>query len=183
MTLYLARHGRSLGEGLFLGQSDPGLSEEGRLQSEALADQLATTGIARIASSELRRSTETAAIVGARLGLPVQPDPRWNELRYGRWDGLPWSEIERQWPAEARRKLADWWAVTPEGGEGRDAFLERIRAAWQDLRGAHEAVLLIGHAGVNGLLSELCRAAGEVDWDRVTAFQQGYGEVRRIEVK
>ena len=183
MTLYLARHGRSLGEGLFLGQSDPELSAEGRRQSETLASRLAGAGITTVSCSVLRRSRETAAVVGERLAVEVLPDERWNELRYGRWDGLPWREIEQRWPGEAQRKLADWWTVTPEGGEPRDAFLERIQGAWNDLRARGKTALVIGHAGVNGLLTELCRSEGPLDWERVTRFEQGYGEVLRIEVK
>jgi len=182
MTLHLARHGRSLGQGLFLGQSDPGLSEEGRRQSDELARTLADAGIQRILSSALARSVETAAIVGKRLGLEPRSDSRLNELAYGRWDGLPWSEIERRWPEEARLKLADWWGVTPEGGEERDAFHARVRAVWLELRGSGECTLLVGHAGVNGLLAALARSPEAPDWDQVIRFEQGYGEVRRISI-
>ena len=179
MTLYLARHGRSQGQGLFLGQSDPGLSEEGRRQSEALAERLAGAAVERIVCSALKRSAETAAIVGPRFGLAAEQDARLNELGYGRWDGLAWEEIERRWPDEAQRKLVDWWDVTPEGGEGREAFHSRVLACWEDLRASQRGTLLVGHAGVNGLISELARG-GAVDWERVTRFEQGYGEAIEI---
>lgn len=182
MTLYLARHGRSLGEGLFLGQSDPGLSDEGRRQSEALAERLTGAGIGRILCSALARSVETASIVGRGLGIAVHRDPRLNELAYGRWDGLSWEEIERRWPGEAQRKLADWWAVTPGGGETQEAFHARIFTFWRDLRLAQTTTLLVGHAGVNGLLAELARSPGAPDWDRVVRFEQGYGEILSISV-
>jgi broad specificity phosphatase PhoE len=151
MTLYLARHGRSHGEGLFLGQSDPDLNADGVRQSETLAQGLAEARIERIVSSRLRRAQQTAEIVAARVGAAVEPDARWNEIGYGRWDGLPWSEIERQWPSEARAKLEDWWTVTPEGGEKRASFFARVRSAWKDLQAKGGTVLLVGHAGVNGL--------------------------------
>jgi broad specificity phosphatase PhoE len=183
MTFYLARHGRSLGEGLFLGQSDPGLSEEGRGQAEALAEGLAGAGIERIVCSTLRRSSETAAILGERLKLPVEQDPRLRELGYGRWDGLSWTQIEERWPKDAQRKLADWWGVTPQGGESQAAFLNRVKAFWEDLQFSRGTTLVVGHAGVNGLLAELAQSPDAVDWDRVTRFEQGYGEVRAIEVK
>jgi broad specificity phosphatase PhoE len=171
MTLYLARHGRSLGEGFFLGQSDPELTDEGVRQSEELAEGLAEARIERIVCSRLLRAQQTAEIVGARIDVPVEPDARWNELRYGHWDGLAWSEIEQRWPSEAQAKLANWWTVTPEGGETRDAFSLRVKAAWDELRTIGGTVLLVGHAG------------GPVQWDRVTRFEQAYGDVRRIEVQ
>ena len=182
MTLFLARHGDNFGERLLLGQSDPELNETGRRQSEDLASGLVESRIERIVCSRLKRAEQTASIVGARIDVPIEPDARWNELSYGCWDGLPWSEIERLWPAEARAKLAGWWGVTPEGGEKRDAFFARVSAAWEDLQRRGGTVLLVGHAAVNALVSELCRG-GEVDWDRIAHFEQTHCEVRRIEVK
>ena len=181
-TLYLARHGRSLGRGLFLGRSDPGLSEEGRAQSRALAERLAGAGVERILCSTLRRSRETADEVAERLRLPVEADARWDEIGYGLWDGLSWDEIELRWPEQAQRKLDAWWAVTPEGGEPRQAFHERVRQAWEAMRLRGGSVVLVGHAGVNALVNELSIGAGKVDWERVTTFQQEYGDVLRISV-
>ncbi|MCB9385642.1 MAG: histidine phosphatase family protein [Bryobacterales bacterium] len=183
MTLYLARHGRSLGQGLFLGQSDPELSEQGRAQSAALAERLAEADLAAVYSSGLRRSMQTAAEVARQLGLAVQIDARWNELGYGLWDGLAWDEIERGWPEQAQRKLDDWWGVTPEGGEAREAFVARVRQAYDELRGRPGPALLVGHAGVNAVVEELARDAEAFDWARVTRFQQDYGDVMRLEME
>jgi broad specificity phosphatase PhoE len=181
-TLYLARHGRSVGRGLFLGRSDPGLSEEGREQSRALAEGLAGAGVERILCSTLRRSRETAEEVAERLGLPVEADARWDEIGYGLWDGLSWDEIERRWPEQAQRKLESWWSVTPEGGEAREAFHERVREAWEAVRLRGGSAVLVGHAGVNALVNELSAGRGAVDWERVTRFQQEYGDFLRISV-
>ena len=180
MILYLARHGRSLGHGLFLGQSDPALSDDGRRQALQLAEHLRQSGIERIVSSALQRSVQTAALVAEATSIVPACDPRLNEVSYGRWDGLSWDDIESRWPDQARRKLANWWAITPEGGEPAQAFLERVSAAWGDLRADTRTTLIVGHAGVNGLLAELARAPGQPDWDRVTQFEQGYGEVLEI---
>ena len=181
MKLYLARHGRSEGGGLFLGQSDPELSMEGRRQAERLAGRLSGARIESIFCSPLRRSVETADIVGERIGLQVNPDDRLKEIGYGRWDGRTWADIERLWPEEAKRKLADWWSVTPEGGEPRDAFHARVAACWEQIRAGSGPMLLVGHAGVNALIAELARGTGP-DWTRMTRFEQDYGEVLRLEV-
>lgn len=56
---------------------DPGLTEEGRRCAEALAEDLAESGISTIFASRTRRAYETAAPVGNRLGvLPTPYDPR-----------------------------------------------------------------------------------------------------------
>ncbi len=182
MTLYLARHGRSVGRGLFLGQADRELSEEGMREAERLAEKLVRAGVERVVSSGLRRSIQTAERVAARLRLPVMRDARLDELDYGRWNGLAWEEIERRWPREARAKLADWWAVTPAGGEAQAVFLERVRSVWRELCAAPCTTAIAGHLGVNGLLAELA-GGGEPDWRRVTRFKQNYGEVARIQTK
>lgn len=154
MILHLARHGTTTAEGFFLGSSDPPLSEAGRLQSEELAARLEGRGVERIVSSGLRRAAETADIVGRRLGLPVERDARFNEIGYGAWDGLPWTEIERRWPDEAQRKLGDWWGVVPPGGEPADAFFERLRAGLEELRSAGRSTVLVAHLAVNGLIEQ-----------------------------
>ena len=45
-------------------------------------------------TSGLRRAVETAAILGARWGVDPRVDERLNEISYGEWDGLPWTEID-----------------------------------------------------------------------------------------
>ena len=179
MRLHLARHGETTAAGRFLGQSDPPLSEEGRAQSEALAERFAGKRVERIVSSALVRSRETAAFVSARLGLPVEVDACLNEIAYGEWDGLPWAEIERRWPSEAARKIDDWWGVTPPAGESAEAFFARIRGALDALEADGRDTLLVGHAAVNGLIHEWSR--GSLDSPRtVLSFRQGFGETLEI---
>ena len=94
------------------GPADPVLTDEGRRQSELLANWLAHESIDHLMSSTLRRARETAAPVGERLGLDVElvqglsefdadadsyipieelretRDPRFFALVEGRWDEL-----------------------------------------------------------------------------------------------
>jgi serine/threonine-protein phosphatase PGAM5 len=62
-TLHLVRHGEAAaGEA-----GDPGLSERGRRQAEAVAERLATLSVDALVHSDKRRARETAEIIGARL--------------------------------------------------------------------------------------------------------------------
>jgi len=104
-ALWFARHGQSTwnAEGRWQGQADPPLSALGRVQAEALAEALAGAGIALLAASDLARARETAAIVGARLGLAPVLEPALREHDVGAWSGLTRTEVEARWPAELAR--------------------------------------------------------------------------------
>jgi probable phosphoglycerate mutase len=112
VDLLLIRHGlpeRVVGAD---GPADPVLTEQGRRQSERLAEWLSHERVDHLLSSTLRRARETAAPVGERLGLDVEiveglsefdadadsyipieelretKDPRFYALVEGRWDEL-----------------------------------------------------------------------------------------------
>src|SRR5262249_5727621 len=97
--LHLVRHGRTDANaaGLLLGRAGPPLSDEGRRQAAALATAIPPD--ARVVSSPLARTRETAAA----FGRPVEIDERWIELDYGEFDGVPLrdvpADIWREWRA------------------------------------------------------------------------------------
>lgn len=90
--IWLVRHAdayqglSSLGEG----RLDPPLSPLGRRQAGALAARLGGIPIDQVWASDLRRASETAAIVGAAVGLGVREDARLREV-HTHWDvgGIP----------------------------------------------------------------------------------------------
>ncbi len=182
MKVYLARHGETDAPGRLLGATDPALSEAGLAQSRALAAALAETNVDRVISSALRRASQSAALVAARCGAPHEIDPRLDEIGYGDWDGLEWSQIERSDPDLAARKIADWWAVAPPNGETAEAFGARLTAFWTDLRKSEaRAVVIVAHQAVNSCLVGLARS-GHIDWAAALAFAQRHGESIEIDV-
>jgi broad specificity phosphatase PhoE len=150
-ALWFARHGQSTwnAEGRWQGQADPALSALGRVQAEALAEALAGAGIALLAASDLARARETAAIVGARLGLAPVLEPALREHDVGAWSGLTRTEVEARWPAELARFRAGDLALAPGGGESRLALRARVHAvlARLELRAAGP-LALVSHLGV-----------------------------------
>ena len=176
-VIYLIRHGIPENHLAVLGQSDPPLTPQGREQAQLLAARLAGKGVERVLSSSLRRAQQTARVLANGLGAEWEQDARLNEITYGSWDGLRWDEIEKRDPETAKRKLENWWEVTPPGGENFLAFYQRVRGAWIDLQLEAPATAVVAHVGVNSVLAELARnkSSGRApDWNVIRSFNQEY---------
>ena len=149
-TIYLARHGESdwNAANRFQGLSDRPLTELGRRQAEALADELATTASpSAIYSSPLRRAFETAAIVGTRTGLEPRPVDDLREVDVGGWAGLSRSDVESRFPEAFRR-----WLDGGEGWEDGESYADmsaRVLAALTGVAESHPGaeVLVVSHGG------------------------------------
>jgi broad specificity phosphatase PhoE len=148
-TIYLARHAESdwNAENRFQGHTDRPLTERGRAQAEALADELADKPLEAVFSSPLHRALETAELVAARHDLPAIPVEALREVDVGGWAGLSRSEVEVRFPDAFGRWLAggEGW----ENGETYDEMAERVLAAVRQIAGEHpeSTVLIVSHGG------------------------------------
>ena len=128
--LIVVRHGQTAAnaQGLLLGRSDPSLDAVGRDQAAAVAAALAPLGAdARIVSSPLQRTRETAAIIAGEA--PIEIDERWIELDYGDLEATPVSEVpDTTW--RAWRSDPDF---SPAGGESLRALGARVTDACKEL--------------------------------------------------
>ena len=103
--LVLVRHGQAAAG--WAEDMDPGLSELGRTQAEAVAEALGPLGPLPVVVSPMRRCRETAGPLEARWGAPARVDPAVGEI------------------------VAPGQAVTPAGGPAeRDAAELAARQAW-----------------------------------------------------
>ncbi len=159
-SVLLARHGETddnVPPLRFQGWRDTPLNDTGRLQSRELADRVAEIGIASLFSSDLSRALETAHIVGRRIGLEPQVDPRLREGNRGKWEGRLFDEVASSEPerfAAWRRAGAGW--RFPEG-ESLDEHLERVEACVDEIkREAAPPALVVCHGGSIRVM--LCRA-------------------------
>src|SRR6476659_9040363 len=128
--LIVVRHGQTANNarGLLLGRSDPSLDDVGRAQASAVAAALATRSRdARIVSSPLARTRETAAIIAR--DEPVDIDERWIELDYGSAEGVPVDAV----PAETWARWRSDPDFAPDGGETLVALGRRVTDACDDL--------------------------------------------------
>ena len=110
-TILLIRHGETVGnrEGLFRGQKDFPLNENGRIQAKALAEDVRTSKIDAVYSSPLSRALETARPLAELRGLRVIEDPGFTNIRLGDWEG-----IAKKWVEENQPELWKIWITEPE---------------------------------------------------------------------
>lgn len=183
-TILLARHGETDWNRAhrFQGHADPPLNDLGREQARGLVRQLARTPLTAIYSSDLRRASETAEIVGGARSLEPEPRRDLREIDVGEWSGLTMREIEERYPegVERHRRGADGW----EHGEPHAAMQERIVDAVRRIAAAHpdEHVLLVIHGGT---MRALLAAAEGMDFAEYRRTHGGFenGSVASIGVE
>jgi 2,3-bisphosphoglycerate-dependent phosphoglycerate mutase len=158
--LLLARHGQTddnLEPIRAQGFTDTPLNATGREQAHALAERAAGMEIASLWCSDLSRAAETAAIVGARIGLEATPDARLREGNRGDWEGRRFIDIEVDDPegyAAWRRAGAGFRFP---GGESLQEHSDRVAAALDDIRAAGPLpALVVCHRG--SIRAVLCRS-------------------------
>lgn len=100
MKLFIARHGETDGNvnQLACGVSESVLTEKGRMQAQALANQLyedkEKNNITAIYVSPLKRARDTAAYIEQALQLTAIPDTRLQEINFGDFEGKPWKNSQ-----------------------------------------------------------------------------------------
>lgn len=157
-TLLLIRHGQTDWnlEGRYTGQSDVPLNETGREQARALAALLVKERAAPdvIYASDLERARETAEIIAARFGLPVQSDPRLREVNQGEWEGMYFPDIVARYAQEFADREADPLNVAPPGGETVGQVQARVQAAVREIVARHpgQRVAVVAHGMVLALI-------------------------------
>lgn len=160
--LCVARHGETdwNTQGILQGWIDVPLNEPGRRQARELADACASLGFAAAWSSPLMRASETADIIGERLGLPpTRHHDGLRERNFGGIQGIPKADLAEQNPSLSQQIVRRNPAARFEGGETMDAFADRVLAALADIGARHrgERVLVITHGWVMDVITRHVR--------------------------
>jgi broad specificity phosphatase PhoE len=174
------RHGQTAHnrEGRLQGRADLELSPRGLEQVTRLATRLASTEIAHVYSSPLRRAQQTAQAIAAGAGCDVEIDDRLIELDYGDWDGRPLGDIS----------AADWAAwradpgFTPPGGESLVAVTARVDAFCRERlvgAGNDPGPLTIAVSHVSPIKAAVCWALG-IDERATWQMQLGLASITSV---
>lgn len=170
-TIILARHGETEWnrEGRFQGHADPSLNDLGRDQAAALAESLSDEPLDAVYTSDLRRASETAEIVGARVRVPVERETGLREIDVGSWQGLTRTEIGgREWD-----------------GESYDEHRTRVLEALTAIASRHPGgrVLVVSHGGTLRRVQEAVLGKGLPVIEHCGVWQVGLedGKLRRLD--
>lgn len=178
----LVRHGvgRCNEAGVIGGrQGCTGLSEQGRQDSERLAERLAALAAQRpfdvLLSSPRRRVLECARIVADRLGQPVIVAAGLAGQEFGAADGRPWHGVTRTFGGppthDPDRPIAP-------GAESWNDYADRVLTTLGEVLAAHAGrrICVVGHGRTTALAAALLGGAPD---PRVVAPEAavGHGEL------
>ena len=168
IRLLLVRHGETdwNQQKRYQGQVDISLNENGKLQSDKVAEFLKDVSIDKVYSSSLLRAKETAEIILQQhqgINLELELNDGFKEIIHGAWEGKLETEIEQEFPGELQR-----WRDTPEqfqmpAGENFTAFWQRTVEVYESiikeaLADKLNTILIVAHGGTNQIL--LCHILG-----------------------
>ena len=155
--LLLVRHGQSTANarGIWQGQMEFPLSEEGRRQAALAGRALAGERLDGLYSSPLSRAFETAEAIRREAGYPgaVVPVEGLSERHGGILEGHTWAEQEERNPELARKFLAipeeERWALV--GAETDEEVIQRFVRAISSIRADNPdgaRLVVVSHGGV-----------------------------------
>ena len=193
--IYLVRHGENtanLTKEFWHRLVDYSLTPKGILQAQQTAEFFKDKQIDAIYTSPLKRSFETAAIIGRALGLAPVVVEEFREVNVGLMEA--WAPSAESW-AEHDRIVRAWFSGQPElafpEGEDYHGLVRRMRAGLDiALDGCDDTnVVIVGHGGIfTFTITDLCPEADlsalirepshncsitEIQLDRVNGRLQG----------
>ena len=166
IRLLLVRHGETdwNQQGRYQGQIDVSLNENGRLQSEKVAEFLKDVAIDKVFCSSLLRAKETAEIIlRHHQNINLELNDGFKEINHGAWEAKVETDIEQEFPGGLQQ-----WHQTPEEFQMPDG--ENLQEVWQRTIEVYESIietalknklntiLVVAHGGTNQIL--LCHILG-----------------------
>ncbi|MBA2380114.1 MAG: histidine phosphatase family protein [Blastocatellia bacterium] len=155
------------------------LSEQGRNDARELPEMLAGIAIARIYSSPLERTRETAKLISDRTNSPVEVHEGLNEFDFGEFTGKSFADLNaiRQWQLFNTFRSS----TRMPGGETILDVQQRMVSAFEDIRRKHagHTVAVVSHG--DPLRSVIVHYAG-MHLDHLTRLELFPGSVSILRV-
>ncbi|MEM1246539.1 MAG: histidine phosphatase family protein [Acidobacteriota bacterium] len=161
--VFLVRHGQVAAnrEFRYVGARDEPLTELGEEQAAALGRSLGPLSLARVVSSPLLRTRQTADEIANAAGIEVEIDERLREQSFGDWEGLTRGEVAES--SDANRELLKRFdrdpSVAPPRGEAlADVQRRATEAVTEAIAEGEGSVVVVAHVGpIKALLASAMR--------------------------
>lgn len=155
MKIYLIRHGQTDWNlaGKIQGSTDIPLNETGKSQAQALAKGMEKRPVMQIFSSTLKRAVATAAAIGRSQKVDVDIIRGLEEVGFGHWEGMSWTEIQETYPEEYEKWCMNPIDVAPPGGESQREIYRRCGQVVEGIVAqAHGDVAIVSHGATMAYL-------------------------------
>lgn len=176
--LYLIRHGETElnTKGVYYGWTDCGLSENGIMQAEDLADILQNVSFDAVISSSLIRAVVTAAVVSGFTPDEIIKDDRLRELNFGDWEGMHHNEVREKHKEAWENWSKDWKNAAPPKGESFSEIYSRVKSCIEEILKEYKGkrVLVVSHQGAMRIIPMVLLGLPEEAYWSFTAEQGRY---------
>jgi len=164
----------------YIGSEDISMSDVGHQQVKALNLWILKRGIDSCYCSPMKRCMESAKIVLEQIGMGCKIEPELRDMDFGRWEGLPFDEVKRNFHDDVSKwNEFDKDFTFPEGERIGD-FINRIVSIADCLEAdSADTILVCTHRMVIQLL--ICYFLGLDPWQHIL-FQVKPASVTTIEL-
>ncbi|HEV8051567.1 MAG TPA: histidine phosphatase family protein [Parachlamydiaceae bacterium] len=149
--LYIVRHGETEWnqKNLVQGHTDIPLAEEGHKQALARAEFFREVAFGYVASSDLQRAKQTAAILSEGRNLPLHTSEKLREQSWGAWEGHSFDKLREKFGARFNAYSGDKpHAIS--GVESHREIAARVNPYLLEIAGENpdQNILVVSHGGV-----------------------------------
>lgn len=152
MELYFIRHCEieSNLKKVYAGWSEEELTNRGIKQAQSIGKKLKEFEIYAIYCSPLKRTVQTAEIIGDFLGLEPDQEDSFKEMRLGVWEGLSEEMVSKYYPKEWKLWNTQPSELIMEGRETLQELLERVLMGIKKIRNRinNSSVLIVTHTAI-----------------------------------
>jgi len=156
--LYIARHGETEYNrlGLFMGQKDIDINDNGIAQAHELGKKVKSLGIDFILSSSLLRAKRTAEIINSYIRKEVKIDSRLIERNVGIYEGLTIQKVQEKFQKEYKDDIIKVYNEVPPGGESANDVQKRVFAVLEELKTNYpdKKILVITHSFIAKIINK-----------------------------
>lgn len=171
MKLYITRHGTTEWnlEKRLQGWADSPLTEDGRNRAIKLGNSLKDIDFDMIYTSPQERALNTAKLISRNKNTEIKVHNGLKELRYGSWQGMYISDIEKDYPEDYHSYINDPEQYMPEDGESMVDLFQRLNLFLEEISTMNYQNILIVSHGIT--IKAIIAIIKELSWQEFASLE------------